>query len=419
MNQSLSQLKQQLQALIERHQQGAVPTEQYEAEREALERAMVAQVITRSTHAVHSPDALSEHASALSTPSPLSTHGRPRQSPWLIIASAAFTLMVALAGYGWKGSPSLIDPQALSARQAAERAAQPTDAEGAVSPEQFAALVEKLRLRLQSEPDNGEGWTMLARSYTVLGDAKEAVAAYAKSVALVPNDAALLADYADMLAVTQNRSLEGEPAKLIDRALAINADEPKALSLAGALAFDRKDYAAAVAAWERILSRQPDHPFAPQLRESLAQARQLGNLPSSPTSSSASASSATAAASTADNAQVAGRITGTVTLAPELASRTQPDHTVFIFARAVEGSRMPLAMVRKTVKDLPYVFTLDDSSAMSPQNKLSGATQVVVGARISASGNATPQPGDLQGFSTALNVVATGVRVTVSDVVGP
>lgn len=409
MNASLSQLKQQLQALVERHQQGAVPTAQYEAEREALERAMVAQVMTRPAHAVHSPDALSEHASALSTPAPLSSHGRPRQSPWLIIASAAFTLLVALGGYGWKGSPSLIDPQALSARLAAERAAQPTDADGAASPEQFAALVEKLRLRMQNEPDNGEGWTMLARSYTVLGDAKQAVAAYAKATALVPNDAALLADYADMLAVTQQRSLEGEPAKLIDRALAINADEPKALSLAGALAFDRKDYAVAVAAWERILSRQPDHAFAPQLRESLAQARQFGNLPSNPSASSVSAAAAAAA----------GRITGTVTLAPELASRTRPDHTVFIFARAVEGSRMPLAIVRKTVKDLPYTFTLDDSSAMSPQNKLSGAAQVVVGARISASGNATPQPGDLQGFSSALNVGATGARVTISDVVGP
>lgn len=412
MNSSLGQLKQQLQALIERHQQGAVPTSQYETEREVLERAMVAQVMTRSTQAVHAPDALSE-------PDP-STRIKPRQSPWLVVASATFTLLVAVGGYGWKGSPSLIDPQALAAPQAAEQAAQTPGSEAPVNAEQFAALVEKLRLRLQNEPDNGEGWTMLARAYTVLGQAREAVDAYARAVALVPGNAALLADYADMLAVTQDRSLEGEPARLIDRALAINPDEPKALSLAGALAFDRKDYAAAVALWERILQKEPEHPFAPQLQESLVQARQLGNLPSIPTASGGSVAATGRSASPPASAtsSLAARITGTASLAPELAGRVQPDHTVFVFARAAEGSRMPLAMVRKTVKDLPFDFTLDDSSAMSPQSRLSGATQVVVGVRISASGNATPQPGDLQGYSPTLSVDATGVRVTVSDVVG-
>jgi len=120
---------------------------------------------------------------------------------------------------------------------------------------------------------------------------------------------------------------------------------------------------------------------------------------------------AAAAAFTTGSAQVAG----TVTLAHGLATRVSPDDTVFIFARAVEGQRMPLAIVRKQVKDLPFKFTLDDSMSMSPEAKLSGFARVVVGARISKSGNAMPQPGDLQGVTPAVAVGANELRIEINQ----
>jgi cytochrome c-type biogenesis protein CcmH len=114
-----------------------------------------------------------------------------------------------------------------------------------------------------------------------------------------------------------------------------------------------------------------------------------------------------------------GVVSGTVTLSAALAKQAQPDDTVFVFARAAEGSRMPLAILRKQVKDLPFNFKLDDSMAMSPTTALSSATKVIVGARVSKSGNAMPQPGDLSGQSQPVNVGTTGIKVEIHDAVKP
>ena len=110
----------------------------------------------------------------------------------------------------------------------------------------------------------------------------------------------------------------------------------------------------------------------------------------------------------------AAAVTGTVSLAPSLRGRVSPDDTVFIVARPSDGSRMPLAIVRKQVRDLPFQFTLDDSQAMSPAGKLSGAKTVIVVARISKSGQASPQPGDLEGVTAPVVVGSAGVAVEIS-----
>jgi cytochrome c-type biogenesis protein CcmH len=112
-------------------------------------------------------------------------------------------------------------------------------------------------------------------------------------------------------------------------------------------------------------------------------------------------------------------VSGTVTLSAALAKQAQPDDTVFIFARTAEGSRMPLAILRKQVKDLPFTFKLDDSMAMSPASALSTASKVIVGARVSKSGNAMPQPGDLSGQSAPVNVGATDVKIEIKEAVKP
>lgn len=270
------------------------------------------------------------------------------------------------------------------------------------------AIVEKLAARMRANPEDPEGWKILARSYAALGRFKEASEAYANATARSPGDAQLFADYADALAMAQGRSLEGEPEKLIARALAVDPRNVKALALAGTVAFNRKDYAKAVEYWERILAVvPPDSEFARGARANIAEARSLagGTLAAQPP----------AAAAPASPAADATRVSGTVKLAPALAAKVEPNDTVFIFARAAEGPKMPLAILRRQASDLPVEFALDDSMAMTPQMKLSSFPLVVIGARVSKSANATPQPGDLEGLSAPIKAGANGVSVVIDS----
>jgi cytochrome c-type biogenesis protein CcmH len=284
------------------------------------------------------------------------------------------------------------------------RALAPQPDEGSphgVTAQQFETMVGRLAARLKDNPEDAEGWMMLGRSYAVLGHFGDSSEAYAKAVARVPNDAQLLADYADSLAMAQGRTLQGEPEKLLKRALAADPNNVKALVLAGTAAFDRNDRAGAIRYWQRALSVIPgDSDMAERVRASIAEA-----------GGSAGKTQAAKPAQPIANA----RISGVVRLDPKLAGKVAPDDTVFIFARAAEGPRMPLAILRRQGRDLPVQFTLDDSMAMAPQMKLSAFPRVVVGARVSKTANANANPGDLQGLSPAVQVGATDVAVTIDS----
>jgi len=221
--------------------------------------------------------------------------------------------------------------------------------------------------------------------------------------------ASTLADYADASAVQNGGTLEGEPLKLIERALTSDPTHVKALVLAGTAAFNREDYAGAVAFWERAVEVGPaDSGLVEMARGGIAEARERGKLPAA-----AQASAAKPAPTPALSA--ASAVSGRVSLAPAMQGRVQPEDTVFVFARPANGSRMPLAILRLQVKDLPATFTLDDSLAMSPAARLSGAGTVVVGARISKSGQAMPQRGDLEGLSSPVPVGSAGVSVVIAS----
>jgi cytochrome c-type biogenesis protein CcmH len=259
---------------------------------------------------------------------------------------------------------------------------------------------------MKNEPANAEGWLMLGRSYAVLGQFEPAIAAYRHVLTLQPKNAQALADLADALAVTRQGRFAGEPAELIAKALAADPNNLKALLLAGTVAFDQKDYAAAARHWEKATrAGPPGSDLVKQARDNLAEARQLAGLPPL-------ADEATSAV-----AGAGGAIRGRVELAPALAAQAGPEDTVFVFARPAEGSRMPLAILKKRVRDLPLDFTLDDSLAMSPQARLSQAAKVVVGARVSKSGQAMPQPGDLEGLSAPVAPGASGLKLVIADVV--
>lgn len=272
---------------------------------------------------------------------------------------------------------------------------------------------------------------MLSRSYLVLGRLQEAAQASERVVKLKPNDAQALADHADVLAMRAGRVLDGEPMKLIERALKLDPDNLKALALAGAAAFDRGDGNEAARLWDRVaLLGPPGSPVVQQAREGAAEARKMAAERAGATGGSAAQAQAQTQApapapapaqgpGASQKTAVAGpTVRGTVTLSAALKAQAKPEDTVFIFARNAEAGpgapRMPLAIVRKQVKDLPAAFTLDDSLAMGPGMGLSSARQVVVGARISGSGQAMPQPGDLEGLSAPVAVGSQGVVVEIS-----
>ena len=276
----------------------------------------------------------------------------------------------------------------------------PADDMHAVTVQQLGSMVERLAAKLRENPDDVEGWKLLGRSYSVLGRYPESADAYAKAAVRAPRDAQLLADFADVLAMARGQSLEGEPEKLVERALELEPNNLKALALSGTAAYARKDFKRAAAQWEKMLALvPPDSEDARAIRENVQEARSLAGL------------------GPAQGPIAAKALKGRVALSAKVKGQASPEDTVFILARAAEGPPMPLAVKRVRVRDLPLEFALDDSMAMAPGMSLSAHPRVVVIARISRSGGPTAQPGDLQGSSGPVANDAQGVSVTIDSVV--
>lgn len=346
--------------------------------------------------------------------------GKARPSLRLVAALSVAVIALALAGYWKTGTPSLIGAGtrvATAPDGAPDGAGAAASEAGSSGLQQIAAMVDKLAARLKDRPDDAEGWMMLGRSYTVLGRFAEALPAYARATQLQPKNAALLADYADAVAATKGTANNPESVALVTRALAVDPDHPKALALAGTALYDRGDYAGAIARWQKIADRlPPESELAKQVLGSIVEAREhlLSGAASAPTTALAPATAAAPATPVA----TATTLTGTVTLDAALVDKASPTDTVFVFARAAAGSRMPLAVQRAKVADLPLAFRLDDSMAMAPGATLSSARQLVVGARISKTGNAMPQAGDLSGEVAPVAPGANGVAIRIDRVVG-
>jgi cytochrome c-type biogenesis protein CcmH len=335
-------------------------------------------------------------------PAPVAGAG-PRAARGTAIALALLIPAASVLSY-----LALGDRQALTsvARQPAEPA---TAADRhSVTPAQIEQMVGALSERLKADPGNAEGWMMLARSYTALGRYPDAVIAFRRAQALAPANASLLADCADVLGMVQGKRLAGEPARLVQQALDVDPRHVKSLALAGSVSFEAHDYAAARGYWERLVAVVPaDSDIARSVQGSIAQARKLDTDGSStPPLPSAQAPVAASGSSLAGN----------IGIGPELAQRVAPGDTLFIFARAAQGPRMPLAIIKRAVGPWPAHFVLDDAMAMAPNLKLSGFRQVVVTARISRSGSATPQPGDLIGQSPPIAPGAADLRITIDRV---
>lgn len=376
---NLEILRDQLAELKADLERGVIATGQFEIARSELERRVL------------------EETSAAMPAGQAGQAGARRSA----MALAVTIPLAALSIYLWIGEPAGLRNEAISGEQPTTTA----DVED---------MVTRLAERLKKNPDDAKGWALLGRSYYVMQRMDDAVAAYAKAATKISDDADLYADYADALAMSQGRNLRGKPMELVNRALAIDPTQPKALAMAGTEAFDRKDYPKAIEFWEKLLALLPaDSELAKSIAGGIAEARELGGVKSAQRPAGKEKPGAAPAAESAAAASIGGR----VMLSPAVAARAGPEETVFIVARAVNGPRIPLAVLRKRVADLPLDFALDDTLAMSPELKLSSAREVVVTARVSKTGNAIPQSGDLQGANPPVKVGASGLKIVIDSVV--
>jgi cytochrome c-type biogenesis protein CcmH len=379
---SVAVLRDQLKELEEQVRAGQLDHEAFAKEKMELERRVI-----------------EDAAGDVATPA---GSGQDRKRALAAGLGAAIPILAA-AMYLWLGSPESFKPQVAD------------HGSHALTPQQIQAMTARLAERLQSNPDDGEGWLMLGRSYTQLGRFPEAAAAMGRASTLLPPSANLLADLADVTAMAQGRKLSGAPEQIVSRALTIDPNHVKSLALLGSAAFERGDYAAAIVPWRRILTLVPPESRAAQsIAGSIADAeRRLGGAPSPVTAATPSVGGGRQPAAAGTDPSVSG----TINLAADLAGKLPADATLFVFARAVDGSRVPLAMARVNPIRLPHAFKLDDSMSMTPNAKLSQAKSVIIGARISRGGDALAKAGDMEGFSPPVEVGARSVAVTIDKVV--
>jgi cytochrome c-type biogenesis protein CcmH len=394
---TMSVYRQQFAELEQDLSNGLLTDEQYRLARQELEHRLLDETGATETASVSGPQLISSRAVALTLA--------------LLLPVASGTLYWAL------GNPLALTPHPATAAVADQGG---SDDERRMN-EGLTDLAEQLKKKLEQNPNDGTGWALLARSYLAMGRHADAVPIFEKAVKLVPDDAQLLADYADTLGVHQGRKLEGKPDALIQKALKIDPRNVKALMLAGTVAFNRQDFARAAKDWEQAranLSTDAEPEAAQELTAAImeAQRRQNGGKvmmaannphPAVPTSTQAKPAGAPAAGG---KSRV---ISGTVTLSPGLAGKAASIQTLFVLAKDVSGPPMPVSVVKVSSKELPFKFRLDDSTSPMPTRKLSDVGPVVIIARLSKSGVAMPGSGDLEGMSQPIPAGAEGVSIVI------
>lgn len=335
--------RQRLDELQEQLQSGALTRTQYEEQRAELEAALSDDLEIQS------------HVKASGA-----------QGRWMVFVLVPLLPLAALTLYAGLGNyPSLSQSAATSTMP---------------GPEEIDRMVAGLAERMKSNPDDAQGWLMLGRSYKYLQRYPEAAEAFAQAHRLLGDQPEVLLSYADALAMASDGRLSGKPAELVFKALELEPENMTGLWLGGMARAEAGDVASALQMWRKLEALLPPGSEAQKEIQTL-----MANVESRMPGADRQAEA------------VAPGIDVEVSLSPELQAATRPEHTVFIYAQALSGPQMPLAIVRKQVSDLPLTVNLNDSMAMMPAMKLSRFEQVKLIARISKSGKATQEPGDLIG----------------------
>jgi cytochrome c-type biogenesis protein CcmH len=335
---------------------------------------------------------------------PEPSHGSSRKlgySLGAVLPAAAFGL------YFWLGNPTAL----IAIADAQSASAQPAMA-AAQGQHDFMELIRKVEEKTQANPDDGEAWTMLAKTYAATERWPEALQAYDKAIKLLPQDASVLSGYAEALAITNNRVLTDRSMELVRKALEIDPEDRKGLELAGIQAYQVQNFVQASNFFKRLYQLlPPESPYAQDIlaaqqeTERLAQTGMAGlDNPAKPPPADASTAAVAAGAA----------IKGRIDIAPALKSRLADTDVLFLFARPGQ-SGPPVAAIRASASQLPLEFELDDSTAMNPGNTLSQHKQVMLVARVSRSGNPMAQPGDLEGIVANVKVGASGVKIMIDQ----
>jgi cytochrome c-type biogenesis protein CcmH len=319
-----------------------------------------------------------------------------------LLPAAAFGL------YFWLGNPA-----SLIANADAQSAAANPDTASAQGEHDFMKMIQKVEEKTRANPDDGEAWAMLAKTYSAVERWPEALQAYEKAIKLLPQDASVLSGYAEAIAITNNRVLAGKPMELVQKALEINPDDMKGLELSGIYAYQEKNFAQASYFFKKLYKLMP--PESSYAQDILAAQKDAERLVQSGLSGLDDLSNPPPAEEKAASATAGATIKGSIDIAPVLKSKLAASDVLFLFARAGQGGP-PVAAIRASTGKLPLEFELNDSMAMNPGNTLSQQKQVMLVARISKSGNPMAQAGDLEGTVADVKVGATGVKIVIDQV---
>lgn len=312
---------------------------------------------------------------------------------WTAVVLAVALPLGSMGLYMWVGQPEALNPMAAKTPDQ-------------VDPKDLAKMAQTLAEKLQAKPDNLQGWVMLGRTYRALENFDAALKAYDSALKLSADDDLKL-ERIEIIAMQRQGQFEGEPWNVIREVLQRDPQHFGALLTAGSASYAEGKFADALRYWEQ--ARKPldaNNPDLEGLENAIAAVRDRLGMP--PAKSSLTASSTSVATSGLN-------VTGQVNLSASLKSKASPNDVVFIYATPANGDRMPLAIFKTTVSQLPLNFTLDDSSAMTPDRKLSAAGEVMVKVRVSKSGNAMPQSGDLSGSLGPVKVGAKGLKLEIKD----
>ena len=367
-----------------------------------------------------------------------------RRAPWWLMGVlGALIPLVAISIYATLGSPHALNGVATTTAGATSPHAPGGSAGGAeggatlpISDKQILAMVDTLAEKMRQNPADPKGWVLLARSQGALGRFPEAMAAYERAAQLLPKDAQLLADYADVMVMSQGGRFEGKPVELIRRALALDPANMKALALFGTAEMRMGNREGALKQWEKLKALLAKDSDDYRQVESIIVEIQSGKSlearapPAAPPPSPATPAQnvrpapppmakVPVAPGNAPSSGTGVAVSGQVLLAPDIMAKLAPTDTLFVYARALVGPRMPLAILRVPAPkagEFPKAFELTDAMAMAPGMTLSSFPEVVIEARISKSGNAQLQPGDLSGVSEPVKPGARAIKVIISKV---
>jgi cytochrome c-type biogenesis protein CcmH len=332
----------------------------------------------------------------------------PRRAPTLVaLALAVLVPIIAVGVYQRVGAPDLAGIDLRADHRPVDSA-------------EVEKLIGSIEQRTREKPDDGEAWAMLAEARRMQGRHGDAVTAFEQAVRLLPPDARLLADFAESAALLAGGDFSGRPVSLLEQALAANPDEPKAVALMGAAQYRLGNLEGARGYLKKLHDGLPaGSDEAAQIGQALAridaEIAQRGATtpparPSAPAPGAASRDAKPAAAST---------VTGTITVDAKLASQVRPGDTLYVIARQAGGPPIPVAVLREPDARLPMTFSIGDANAMDPSRPLSSAGALVLEARLSRSGNAMRQPGDLYGQRADVAPGQRDVSIVIDRVVTP